>query len=184
MKARLVSRLGLLVLLGFPLLAAPVEAARQPARDAQLTRGAADSVLAPLSVTLTREGEARLERRQNQEAIDAFETALAVDPRNVKAYLGLARAFEAEGLPGRAIRFYREALLIDPNDVLAIESQGHAYLARGAKGRAEGNLERLRKLCAQPCPAADRLAAAVERGPAAPAMAANAAPSTPAQPRQ
>jgi tetratricopeptide (TPR) repeat protein len=169
--------------LGLPLLAAaligaglmapagPAEAARPAAREADTARGIPDSALAPRSVELVRLGDQRLARAEHQAAIDAYETALAVDPRNVKAYLGLARAAEASGLPGKAIRYYREALAIDPNDVLAIEAQGLAYLARGAKGRAEANLERLRKICATPCPAADRLAAAVARGGAMAAAA-------------
>ncbi len=156
---------------GIALAAGPVDAARPAGRDAQTMRGTPDSALAPRSVELVRAGDQKLARGEHQAAIDSYETALAVDPRNVKAYLGLARASEALGLPGKAIRFYREALAIDPNDVLAIEAQGLAYLERGARGRAEANLERLRRICAAPCPAAERLATAMARGGAVAAAA-------------
>jgi len=156
-----------LLALGLALAPWPAaDAARPAAREQALQRGAADTALAPLSVELVRTGDAHLGRGAFQQAIDAYESALAVDPRNVQAYLGMARAFERLGLPGRAIRFYREALAINPNDIAAIEAQGHAYLARGARGRAEDNLERLRRLCAAPCPSADRLASALARAPA------------------
>lgn len=162
----------------------PADAARPSARDTAASRATPDSALAPRSVQFTQAGEALLARGEHQAAIDHFETALAVDPRNVRAYLGMARAFEGLEMPGRAIRFYREALAIEPNDVLALEAQGHAFLARGATGRAQANLERLRKICASPCPAADRLATAVARGAAPPAMAAATRPESERTPRE
>lgn len=128
-------------------------------------RGLPDNQLAPLSLRFQTMGEAFLAQRQIEPAIDHFESALAADPRNRQAILGLARAAEAQGLPGKAVRFYREALDLDPTDQAAIELQGLALVQRGAVARAESNLERLRKLCASPCPAAERLASAIERGP-------------------
>lgn len=127
-------------------------------------RGYPDDRLAPLSLDRLARGEALLAQGQTQAAIDAFESALAADPRNRRAYLGLARAAEADGLPGKAVRFYREALEIEPNDQAAIELQGLALMKRGATASAQDNLDRLRKLCAAPCPAADRLSAAIARG--------------------
>ncbi|MFN3592472.1 MAG: tetratricopeptide repeat protein, partial [Thermaurantiacus sp.] len=162
----------------------PADAARPTARDTATSRATPDTALAPQSVQFTQAGEGLLARGEHQSAIDHFETALAVDPRNVRAYLGMARAFEGLEMPGRAIRFYREALAIEPNDVLALEAQGHAFLARGATGRAEANLERLRKICASPCPAADRLASAVARGGPPPAMAAATRPESERSPRE
>jgi Tfp pilus assembly protein PilF len=162
----------------------PADAARPIARDTATSRATPDSALAPQSVRFTQAGESLLARGEHQSAIDHFETALAVDPRNVRAYLGMARAFEGLEMPGRAIRFYREALSIEPNDVLALEAQGHAFLSRGAKGRAEANLDRLRKICASPCPAADRLASAVARGGTRPAMAAAAQQEGERSPRE
>lgn len=128
-------------------------------------RGLPDNQLAPLSLQMMQAGETSLAAGKTQAAADSFEAALAADPRNRRAYLGLARAAEAEGLPGKAVRYYREALEIDPNDVAALELQGIALVERGAKARAETNLERVRKLCTSGCPEADRLAAAIARGP-------------------
>jgi Tfp pilus assembly protein PilF len=43
-------------------------------------------------------------------AIGWYETALAVDPRNRAAYVGMARAVQTQGLNGKAISFYTEEL--------------------------------------------------------------------------
>jgi Tfp pilus assembly protein PilF len=154
--------------------AAPALAAkpRDGVPAAAPARGLPDSEIAPASLQLTKAGETLLSGGQTQAAMDQFEAALAVDPRNRRAYLGMARAAEAEGLQGKAVRFYREALEIDPNDLTVLELQGLALVERGAKARAEANVERIRKLCTGPCPQADRLAAAIARGPRAPAQTA------------
>ncbi len=133
--------------------------------SAALQRGNADTELSALSVLLVAKGEALLAEKKYSAAADRFETALAVDPRNVKAYLGLAAVARAEGLPGKAARFYREALSVDPSSVAALEGQGLAFIERGARARAEANLERLRQICQAPCPAADRLQAALAAPP-------------------
>lgn len=121
--------------------------------------------VSPLSMQLTRSGEDLLSAKKALSAIDQFETALAVDPKNVRAYIGMARAHEAVGLPGKAVKFYREALTIDPNDLTALEEQGASLVARGALSRAKENLERIRKLCAGDCANATRLSAAITKGP-------------------
>lgn len=157
--------------IGLALVAVPADAAkpRAAAPDAAPARGLPDSQLAPLSLRMMKAGEAQLAAGNADAATDSFEAALAADPRNRRAYIGMARAAEAQGLPGKAVRFYREALEIDPNDLAALELQGMAFVERGAKARAEDNLERVRKLCEADCPQADRLAAAIARGPKAPA---------------
>lgn len=116
-----------------------------------------DDVITPASARLAATGEAALQRNQPAAAIDAFETALAVDPKNAKAFVGIARAYEAQGLPGRAVKYYREALAIEPNDLGALEGQGKALLARGATTRAKINLDRIKLLCKTDCAAAKRL---------------------------
>jgi tetratricopeptide (TPR) repeat protein len=82
--------------------------------------------------------------------------------------MGMARAAEAQGLPGKAVRFYREALELEPNDLAALEAQGLALVERGATARAGDNLERVKKICQGSCPEADRLAAAIAKGPKVP----------------
>ncbi len=152
-------------------LASPAGAAKQRPSDpvAAPARGLPDNQLAPLSLSMVKAGEALLAKGQTQAATDSFEAALAADPRNRKAYLGMARAAEAEGLPGKAVRFYREALELEPNDLTTLELQGLSLVERGAKARAQANAERIRTLCGGPCPQADRLEAAITRGPKRPA---------------
>ncbi|MBB4631363.1 tetratricopeptide repeat protein [Sphingosinicella soli] len=139
----------------------------------------AEPSIAPLSMQLTRSGETLLNGHKAQAAIDQFETALAVDPRNTRAYIGIARSYDQMGLPGRAVKFYREALAIDPNDLTALSEQGEAYMARGAVALAKDNLERIRKLCQSECQNAVTLAATIEKGPPALVTAATEKPATP-----
>ncbi|MCS6985994.1 MAG: tetratricopeptide repeat protein [Sphingomonadaceae bacterium] len=164
MIARALARLVPLLLMA----AAPADGNR-----ASWRRGSADAALAPLSVTLVEKGRALLGRGQIDAAIDRFETALAVDPRNAEAFIGLAEAARARGLPGKAARFYREALSVDPQHRGALLGQGLAFLERGARPRAEANLERLRELCKGPCPEVTRLQAALAAPPSREARAAN-----------
>lgn len=160
---------GMLLGLSLAIAAVPADAARprSEAPPAAPARGLPDNQIAPLSLKMMQAGEAHLAAGQPQAATDSFEAALAADPRNRRAYMGLARAAEADGLPGKAVRYYREALEIEPNDLAALELQGIALVERGATARAETNLERVRKLCTPGCPEADRLAAAIARGPSA-----------------
>ncbi len=94
-------------------------------------------------------------------ASDAFETALAIDPRNGAAFLGLAGVARAQGLPGKAIHFFDQALQLDPRDTDALEGQGLAMLDKGALTTARGNLAKLQAACKAPCKSADTLAAAI-----------------------
>jgi Tfp pilus assembly protein PilF len=157
--------------------AAPASAAkpRTATPEAAPARGLPDSQLAPLSLQMMKAGEAHLAAGKPDAATDSFEAALAADPRNRRAYMGLARAAEAQGLPGKAVRFYREALELDPNDLAALEAQGLALVERGATARAGDNLDRVKKLCQGSCPEADRLAAAIAKGPKTPPAAETAA---------
>jgi tetratricopeptide (TPR) repeat protein len=128
---------------------------------------------------LVTKGQALLAQKQYEAATDRFETALAVDPRNVAAYMGLARVAEAQGLPGKAVRFYREALQIDPNNRAAIAAQGEAFVKRGARGKAEANLQRLKTLCGGPCPEAQQLQTALAAPPPSATLAAASPPPQP-----
>ena len=117
------------------------------------------------SVSLSNQGQALNVAGRYNEATDLFETALAVDPRNRQAYIGLARSAEGQKLPGKAIKFYFEALKLEPNDVAALAGQGEALVQRGAVERAKQNLARIKTLCASPCPQATQLAAVIAKGP-------------------
>ena len=120
-----------------------------------------DDVLKPASVRLAAAGQAALARSDGPAAIDAFEAALAVDPKNVPAFNGIARAYEVQGLPGKAVKYYREALALNPSDLGALEGQGKALVARGATARAQVNLARIKALCKLDCSAATRLQTAL-----------------------
>src|ERR1700740_76310 len=54
------------------------------------------------------------ERFNNSEAADLFSEALAKDPNNAEAYLGLARV-SVDGFDGKAVAYLRKAIEIDPN---------------------------------------------------------------------
>ena len=131
-----------------------------------------DDQIDPTSAALVRQGQGHAAAGRHNEAIDLFETALAVDPRNRAAYVALARVAQAQRLPGKAIRLYADALRLEPNDVAALAGQGEAFVQRGAVERARRNLERVQSLCARPCPPAQQLAATIERGPPAEVLAA------------
>lgn len=128
----------------------------------------ADDQIDPRSLALMEQAQGHQAAGRLNEAIDLYETALAVDPRNRGAFIGLARVAQAQRLPGKAIRQYGNALEIEPNDINALAGQGEAYVQRGAVERARRNLERVRSLCGQQsCPQATQLAAVIERGPPA-----------------
>jgi len=141
-----------------------------------------DNPIDPRSAALVRQAQAVAAADQNQ-ATDLLETALAVDPRNREAYLGLARIAQAQRLPGKAIRLYEEALRIEPNDVAALAGQGEAYVQRGAVERARRNLARVQQLCAgRSCPQVGQLTASINRGPPVATAQAPAAPAPAATP--
>lgn len=124
-----------------------------------------DDQINPRSVALMEQGKALTAAAQYDSAIDALESALAVDPRNRGAYIALAQVAQAQKLPGKAIKLYVEALALEPNDVSALAGQGEALVQRGAVERAKGNLERIKTLCKAPCPQATTLAAVIAKGP-------------------
>ena len=132
----------------------------------------ADDQIDARSVALTQQAQALSAQARYQEATDLLETALAVDPRNRAAYIGLARAAQGLKLPGKAVKFYYEALQLEPNDLTALSGQGEALVQRGAVDRAKANLARVRSLCKGACPQATTLAAAIAKGPPPEVLAA------------
>ncbi len=127
----------------------------------------------PTSVALAEMGDQALSKPDGAgAAIDAYETALAVDPSNRTALVGLARASLAQGLPGKSIHYYRQALAFAPDDVALLEGQGEALVAKGAFTKANANLIRIRALCATTCPEQVALSNAIARGTAQPALSA------------
>lgn len=133
-----------------------------------------DYQINPQSLALTEQGNAALKTGDADGAMSWYETALAVDPLNRAAYVGLAKVAEKQGLKGKAIRFYREALEIEPNDQTIIAAQSEVMVAKGAIEAAQKNLARLRILCRTDCSGADRLALSIDKAQAKPVVQASA----------
>jgi Tfp pilus assembly protein PilF len=138
-----------------------------------------DDQIDPRSTALLQQGQALTSAGKLNEATDALETALAVDPRNRAAYVALARVAQGQKLPGKAIRLYAEALKLEPNDVNALAGQGEALVERGAVERAKRNLEKLKTACKGNCPQATTLAAVIAKGPPPEVRSAQAATTAP-----
>lgn len=124
-----------------------------------------DSQIDPRSVALTQQADSARKAGKLTAARDLYETALAVDPRNRLAFIGLGEVARKQALPGKAIRFYGEALAIEPNDPVALGGQGEAMVEKGAVERAKLNLTRVKALCKTACAPATELAAAIAKGP-------------------
>lgn len=136
-----------------------------------------DDQIQPKSVELMHQGQALMAAGKLEDAENALETALAVDPRNRWAYIDIARVAEKQHLYGKAIRMTNKALVIEPNDPDAIAVQGEAMVEMGATARAQENLQKLQTICGtKSCPQVAQLSAAISRGPA---VASAKAPDTP-----
>ena len=136
----------------------------------------ADDQIAPKSVELQKQGESLLGAGKFEQAEDALEASLAVDPRNRWAFVDLARVAEKQQLFGKAVRMANKALLLEPNDPDAIAVQGEAMVELGAVARAQANLQKLQTICAKGCAQLTQLSRAITRGPT---VAANKAPPSP-----
>lgn len=126
----------------------------------------ADDQIQPKSAELQRQGRALIAAGKLEQADDALETALAVDPRNRGAFVDLARVAERQHLYGKAMRMTSKALLLEPNDADALAVQGEAMVEMGATARAQANLQKLQSICApKGCPQVAQLSSAISRGP-------------------
>ena len=124
-----------------------------------------ERVIAPDSLLWSQRGDAALAAGQSGDATDAYETAVAIDPDNVRAFNGLAAAAMAAELPGKAILFYREALSLDGSDRDALAGIGLAFASKGATSQAEASLARLEAVCgSKECRGRAELVAALEKG--------------------
>lgn len=96
---------------------------------------------APEGSPLTREAEALLQKGDAPGAREKFQAALAADPRDVRALLGLGLASEAlDDLPA-AERAYRTAIEVDPDFAEAHNNLGLLLRARGDTDKAIAALE-------------------------------------------
>lgn len=129
--------------------------------SSSISHGQKPSSLDPRSIQWSERGVAAFAGGNLDGATDAYETSLALDPRNRVAYVGLAQIAQSQELPGKAIRYYDEALSLDPKDVSTLQQQGLAMLEKGAVESARGNLARIKESCKTRCTAADELATAI-----------------------
>lgn len=110
-----------------------------------------DDIISPKAESFMQLADEATRAGNYDEAIGYYETALALHPRNRRAYIGLAQIAEAQKLNGKAIRLYKEVLEINPNDQTALVQQGRIFAQKGAINRAEDNLARLKIVCGVDC---------------------------------
>ena len=101
----------------------------------------------PRAASLMARGEGELAAGRVDDAVNAYEAALTVQPGNVDVLLGLAAATRRQGMQGKALHYYRAALVVDPQNLAAISGEGAALVEKGAVEKARRNLTRLQGLC-------------------------------------
>ena len=135
--------------------------------------------LDPRAGALLTQGRAEFVQGRIDQAIDAYEAALTLQPGNVAILLDLAQATRRQGMQGKALHYYRAALVDDPQNLLAIAGEGAALAEKGAVEKARRNLARLKGLCGDSCEATRQLSAAIMKGPAPRVVTAEAVKSEP-----
>lgn len=117
------------------------------------------------AAALLAQGQSDLAAGRIDQAVDACELALTIQPGSVAVLLQLANATRRQGMQGKALHYYRVALAADPQNLLAISGEGAALAEKGAVEKARRNLARLQGLCGDSCEATRLLAAAIAKGP-------------------
>ncbi|WP_262691811.1 tetratricopeptide repeat protein [Kordiimonas aestuarii] len=115
-----------------------------------------------LSSELVTKAQHSLNAEKAHDAQMLYERALVANPANVDALIGLGRAHEAQGHVGSGLKYYRKALEIEPNDKDALEVQAIAFLKRNLAAKAEGNREKLARLCQAGCAELEAVDTAIE----------------------
>ena len=115
-----------------------------------------------LSNDLVKKAEADMKAGAPRDAQAIYERALVANPANVEALIGLGRAHEAQGHVGSGLKYYRKALEIEPNDRDALEVQAIAFLKRNLADKAEGNREKLARICQSGCAELEAVETAIE----------------------
>lgn len=115
-----------------------------------------------LSNDLVAKAESTMKAEAPRDAQALYERALVANPSNVEALVGLGRAHEAQGHVASGLKYYRKALEIEPNDRDALEVQALAFLKRNLAEKAEGNREKLARLCQKGCAELEAVESAIE----------------------
>ncbi len=121
-----------------------------------------DDQVSPLSLQWKAKGDAARTAGNLESANNAYETALAVDPRNRAAFVALGDVARDQGLQGKAVRFYRGALALEPADMAALSGTVNALVERGAFANARETLSRMKTLCRGDCPQIAKLDTLIE----------------------
>ena len=132
----------------------------------------------PRALFMLEQGSMALAENDIDGAIDAYESALALDPGSSDALIALAQANRVNGLPGKAISYYRSVLAREPRNISALAGEGEALAESGALDKARRNLAQLESLCGRNCAATNSLRAKLETGRAA-SLAAESAEDDP-----
>lgn len=140
--------------------------------SASVGHSAPGEVLDPRAAALEAQGRAALGAGDVNQAIDAFEAALAVQPGSGRITLDLAEAARQQGMQGKALHYYRRVLSNDPRNIDALAGEGEALAEKGALDKAKANLAKLATLCGPGCSAIERVNAAIAKGPTAKVVSA------------
>ncbi len=87
-------------------------------------------------------GRVRLVQERYPEAVTEFEKVLSVDPQNDGAYRGLAQAYEAMGLPDKAVESWQHDIALHPDSVDAYSQLAKFDFNRGDYYAAAGDFRR------------------------------------------
>lgn len=128
----------------------------------------------PRAVELREAGVTAMQAGEMDQAVDAFEAALVLDPGFDAVWLDLAYAARGQGMQGKAIRYYRTLLERSPKHLAAISGEGQAMVEKGAVEKARRNLAMLESLCGANCPETEALAEVIANGPQTPVVTAEA----------
>ena len=85
---------------------------------------------------LLRRGNSSYQRRDFDQAIAEYDTAIRLNPRNASAFIGRADAHFSKNNFDQAIADYDEAIRLDPQQSSAFSGRGFAYLLKGDAKRA------------------------------------------------
>lgn len=122
-----------------------------------------DNEISPRSLEWQAKGDAARAAGDLDRANDAYESALAADPRNRAVFVALGDVARQQGLQGKAVRYYKGALTLEPADMAALGGTVQALAERGALANARENLSKMKTLCRGECPQITELGAMIER---------------------
>lgn len=122
-----------------------------------------DNEISPRSLEWQAKGDTARAAGDLDRANDAYESALAIDPRNRGVFVALGDVARKQGLQGKAVRYYKGALTLEPADMAALGGTVQALAERGALTNARENLSKMKTLCRGECPQITELGAMIER---------------------